>query len=163
MVGRHPRGLAIMPDGAHALVALNGDSAIAVVALAAHEVARRIPTAAFPYLLAVSPNGKRGFVTHNGYRSRLGTPLDLVHWRARAGVRTGLDPAGVAFDRFGRNVVVANTGAGTISVLDAHTGRRRRRLTPAGSPRSVAVSGARGYVADGATGRLTTVRLGGLA
>ncbi|MDX6665706.1 MAG: hypothetical protein QOG68_1912 [Solirubrobacteraceae bacterium] len=158
-IGRHPRGLAITPDGAHALVALNGDSAVAVVALATGRITRRVATAPFPYLLAVSPNGLRGFVTHNGYRSRAGTLLNLHTWRAHEGVRTGLDPSGVAFDGSGRLVMVADTGSGTVTLLDAHSGRRRRRLAPGGAPRAVAVAGGRGYVADAHSGRLTAVRL----
>src|SRR5436190_1963598 len=47
-VGRHPRGLALAPDGARALVALNGEGAVLVVALADGRVQRRIDTHAFP-------------------------------------------------------------------------------------------------------------------
>jgi phospholipase C len=158
-LGRHARGLALHPDGKHALVALNGDASVAVVSLKHGRVTRRIKTPPFPAQVAISPDGKHALVTHNGFHNRRVTPLDLVHWRARKPVTTGLDPAGVAFDAAGRVAVVANTGAGTVSVLDARTGRRRRRVKVGGAPRFVAVVGRRGIVADGHSGQLTSIRL----
>lgn len=159
-LGEHPRGLAITPDGKHALVALNGDAAIAVVSLARRRIARRIATRPFPYLLAASPDGTRALVTHNGFGDRFVTPLDLERWRARRPVRVGLDPAGVAFSRTGARAVVAATGSRTLVLLDGHTARRRRTIKRRGAPRAVAVLGSRVIVADGATGLLTAIRLG---
>ncbi|MCW2999781.1 MAG: beta-propeller repeat protein [Solirubrobacterales bacterium] len=160
-VGAHARGLALHPDGKHALVALNGEAAVAVVALRKGRIVRRIATPLFPAQLAVSPDGRRALVTHNGFGDRRVTPLDLVAWRARRPIATGLDPAGVAFGRSGTLALVANAGAGTVCVLDARTGRRRRRVTTGGTPRHVVISGRQGIVADGHTGRLTAVRLSG--
>lgn len=158
-LGSHPRGLALMPDAKHALVALNGAAAVVSVELAHGRIARRVKTAPFPFRIAVAPNGRRAVVTHNGYGSRRATSLDLVKWRGHA-VRTGLDPSGVAFDRSGRVAMIANAGSGTVALLDAGTGRRRRTLKHGGAPRSVVVSGTRGYVADAITGQLTSIRLG---
>jgi DNA-binding beta-propeller fold protein YncE len=160
-VGAHPRGLALHPDARHALVALNGEAAVAVVALRKARVARRVATPPFPAQLAVSPDGRRALVTHNGFGNRHVTPLDLVAWRARRPVATGLNPAGVTFDRRGALALVANAGAGSVVILDGRTGRRRRRVTTGGTPRHVVISGRRGVVADGHTGRLTSVRLSG--
>ena len=159
-VGAHPRGLALMPGGRRALVALNGDAAIAVVDLRRRVVARRIATRPFPYRVAVARDAKRARVTHNGFDSRAVSQLDLEHWRASGSVTTGRDPAGVAIDRSGTVAVVANTGAGTISVLDARSLRRRRRVRTNGTPQCVAIAGRRAYVADGQSGALTAIRLG---
>jgi YVTN family beta-propeller protein len=158
-LGAHPRGLALHPDGRHALVALTGEAAVAVVSLRSGRVTRRIATAPFPAQLAISPDDKRAFVTHSGFGETRVTPLDLVRWRARTPVATGLDPAGVAFAASGALVVVANSGAGTVTVLDARTGRRRRGVRLGGAPRFVAVVGRRGIVVDGRTGQLTAIRL----
>ena len=162
-VGAHARGLALHPDGKHALVALNGEAAIAVVALRGRRIARRVATAPFPAQLAVSPDGRRALVTHNGFASRRVTPIDLVHWRAHRQFAVGLDPAGVAFGASGAVALVANSGAGTVFVLDARSGRRRRRVKTGDTPRCVAVAGRRGFVADGRTGRLSAIRLGGVS
>jgi len=160
-VGAHPRGVALHPDGRHALVAINGESAVAVVDLRRGKVKRTIKTAAFPSQLAISPDGMRALVTHSGYGADHVTPLDLEHWRARKAVRTGLHPAGVGFNRSGSLALVACAGDGTVTVLDGHTGRRRKRLRPGGTPRAVTAVGRRGIVADGTTGQLTALRLTG--
>jgi len=157
-LGSHPRGLAITPDGEHALVALNGDSAVAVVALRHGRVVRRIATGAYPYQIAISPNGMHAWVTHNDFGARRATPLDLKHWRAGRAVATGLDPSGIAYGRAGRTVVVAESGSGTISVLDAHSGRRRRRVKAGKTPRAIVVSRRHVFVVDGRSGHLTAVR-----
>ena len=159
-IGNHPRGLAIRPDGKYALVALNGAASVVAVSLTKGRVARHIKTAPFPYLLAISPDSTRALVTHSGFGSRRATPLDLVKWHAGHAIRTGLDPAGVAYDRSGRVAMIANAGSGTVALVDAHSGRRRRTLKQGGAPRCVVVSGARAYVADGLTGRLTSIRTG---
>jgi DNA-binding beta-propeller fold protein YncE len=109
-------------------------------------------------LLAVSPDGRRGFVSHNGLAGRRITALDLTQWKAGRRLVTGDDPSGIAFDRTGRLVLVANAGAGTVSVLNARTGKRRR-LRVGGTPRAVAVTGGRGIVADAETGRLSAIRM----
>ncbi|MCW3015631.1 MAG: hypothetical protein JWO02_2723 [Solirubrobacterales bacterium] len=160
-IGAHARGLALHPDGQHALVALNGEAAVAVVPLRGVRTVRHVATSPFPAQLAISPDGARALVTHNGFGARRVTPLDLVHWRARKPVTTGLDPAGVGYSRSGAVALVANAGAGTVSVLDGHTGRHRRRVRPGGAPRCVAVAAGRGVVADGRTGQLTAIRLSG--
>jgi DNA-binding beta-propeller fold protein YncE len=161
-VGAHPRGVALHPDGRHALVALNGEATVAVVDLRRGKVSRRIKTAAFPSEVAISGDGMRALVTHSGYGADRVTPLDLEHWRARKALRTGLHPAGVSFNRSGSLALVSCVGDGTVTVLDGHTGRRRKRLRPGGTPRALAVIGRRGLVADGTTGKLTALSLPGV-
>lgn len=159
-LGRHPRGLALLPDGDRALVALNGDAAVAVVALPRNSVARRVPTPPYPYLLAVSPDGTRALLSHNGFGSAAVSPIDLSRGRVRPPVAVGADPAGVAFSESGAVALVAATAAGAVTVLDGRSWRPRRVVRRTGAPRSVAVAGRRAIVADGATGRLSAIRLG---
>jgi DNA-binding beta-propeller fold protein YncE len=159
-VGEHPRGVALHPDGKRALVALNGDAAIAVLSLARGRVLRRIATRPFPYLLAIAPDGRRALASHNGFGDRIVTPIDLVGRHARRPVTVGTDPAGVAFSDSGALALVAATGSRTVTLLDGRTWRRRRTVRPAGVPRSVAIAAGRAIVADGGTGRLTAIRLG---
>jgi DNA-binding beta-propeller fold protein YncE len=157
-LGRHPRGLALSPDGRHALVALNGDAVVAVVALRNDEVVQRIATREFPYLVAWSPDGDRGVVSHNGYGANHLTVVDPGARRTSHTLPTQLDPAGVAFVGR-RSVLVAERGAGTLALLDSHSGRRRRRITVGGHPRSVVVRGRRAFALDGETGQLTKVEV----
>lgn len=160
-LGAYVRGMALYANGTRALVAVGGESAVAVVDVKHARVLRRIATPQFPTRLAVAPDGRRALVTHNGFGARQVTPLDLSAGRARTPVTTGEDPAGVAFSRGGTVAMVANSGAGTVSVLRTSTWRHRRRVNVKGSPRHVAVVGRRGIAGDGASGRLTTIRLTG--
>jgi DNA-binding beta-propeller fold protein YncE len=159
-VGRHPRGLAILPDGRHALVALNGEAAVALVSLAERRVVRRIATAPFPSELALSPDGKLALVTHSGFGERELTLIDVRGRRASRRIAVGLDPAGVAFSRSGALALATASGSGTAVVLDVRRGRRRRTLKLGGVPRAVTVAGSTGFVADARSGVLKAVPLG---
>jgi DNA-binding beta-propeller fold protein YncE len=154
-LGRDPRGLEVTPDGRHALIALNGDAAVAVVALDAFTVVARIPTAPFPYLVAAAPRGLRAYVSHNGFAARRVSVVDLGRRRSSGRLAVGPDPAGIAFAG-PRAVAVAERGGGTVSVFDPRTGRRRRRIITGGWPRAIVARGRRAYVADEQTGQLRT-------
>lgn len=157
-LGRHPRGIAVDRHNRHALVALNGDAAVALVTLATGHV-RRIPTHAFPAGVALSPDGRHALVTHSGFGDHRVTPIDVEHARAGRAVRIGREPAGVAYAASGRRAVVALHGGHALAVVDGRTGHRRRTVRHLGSPRAVAISGRHAIVADGTTGELRRVRI----
>ncbi len=159
-VGAHPRDLALLPDGEHALVTLNGESALAVVSLARGRVVRRIATAAFPYRVAASRGGTRALVSHNGFGADSVTPVDPRRGRAQPPIVVGPDPGGVAFLRSGPKAVVAVGGPGRLVVVDTRTGRRGRSPKAPGTPRGVAVAGARAFIADTETGLVRVMRIG---
>lgn len=158
-VGRDPHGLAVTPDGDHALVALNGDARVALIALAHPRVVKRIPTPQFPSRVAISPDGTRALVTHNGLGNRTITPINVKTGKRGKVAPVGLDPAGIAYAASGTALVTA-MGSGRVAVVDGRTGTRRKLVRTGGSPRSVAITGRTGVVADAVTGRLTSVRLG---
>ncbi len=160
VVGEHPRGLAVSRRADLAVVALNGAAAVAVVDLRRRRVTHRIPTAPFPAQLALSPDGRRALVTHNGFGARAVTLIDLTRHRVLRRTRVGTDPAGVAFSRTGATALVTSASTGTVTMLDGRTGRRRRTFAPGGAPRAVVVCGTRAIVADGRTGALQALRLG---
>jgi DNA-binding beta-propeller fold protein YncE len=151
-LGRHPRGIAVTRD--RALVALNGDAAVAIVTLKSRKVTR-IATKAFPSAVALSPDGRRALVTHDGFEARSVTPVDMRRRRAGRAANVGHDPAGVAFTPSGRRALVAVAGA--VELVNGRTGRRVRTIKQRGAPRLVAMASGRAIVADGGTGRLTAI------
>lgn len=159
-LGAHPRGLALLPGGKHALVALNGAAQLVLVSLTARRVVRRIRTAPFPSRVAVAAKPNRALVTHNGFGARSATLVELGGKRSRRRVAVGRDPSDVAFSASGRTAVVTARGSGVVTLLDGRTGRRLRTIRGGGAPRSAVVANGRGIVADGRSGRLASIRLG---
>lgn len=155
-VGSHPRGLALSADGRHAIVALNGERAIAVVELRTMRV-HRIRTASFPAAVAITADGRRALVTHDGLAARKVSVVDLGERAVERTVDVGNDPSAIAASR-SRVVVVARSGRAV--VLDAQ-GRRLRKLKLGGRPEAVAVAGGSAWIVDGRTGHLDRVHLGG--
>lgn len=154
-IGAHPRSVAFA-GRARVVVACNTAAAVEVVDLARGAV-RTIATGPYPAHVAVAPGGRRAWVSHDGYRARQVTPLDLGALRAGRPWRTGTDPGGVAVLQRGRTVAVAERAAGHLALYDAATGRRRRRIAVGGSPRGIATARGRTVVVDDETGRLTAV------
>lgn len=179
-LGAHPRAIALLGDGGRALVALNGDSAVALVDLPGRRVLRRIRTAPFPRELAVSADGERALVTHNGFEERTvtllavtapderpGTP-PIAHTPGRSSlgrgrrVEVGLDPGGAAFAPRGSTALVSATGSGSVVLLDARSGRKRRTIKLGGAPRAVALAANTAFVADAVSGAVKAIRVGSL-
>ncbi len=159
-VGAHPRGVAVDRHNRHVLVALNGDSAVAYVTVATGKV-RRIATDALPYRVALSPDGRRGFVTHNGFRSRAVTPLDLDRRRARKPVELGLRPDRRRLHALRPPRRSSRSWARTRwRWSTAAPGAAAGRSRTSGAPRSVALAGRHAIVADGITGDLHRIRIG---
>jgi DNA-binding beta-propeller fold protein YncE len=152
-LGHDPRGLCFTPHGRHMLVALNGDAQVAVVALETLKVVGRIATAPFPSFVAAAPTGGRAVVSHNGYGSTSVSVLDVPRGKTVRVLSVGPDPAAVGFAGPGA-LLVAERGSGTVSVYDAHSGRRRHHITTGGWPRAIALRGRRAFVADEQTGQL---------
>lgn len=157
-IGRDPRGLALTRDGRHALVALNGDAAVAVVDLASHRVTRRIITRPFPYAIVAAPRGDRVYASHAGFGDRTISVLDLGASRTVRTLAAGPDPAGLVFAG-PHTLLVAERGAGRVALLDPRSGRRRGALTTGGFPRAVVVRGRRAYVLDEQSGRIAVGRV----
>jgi len=116
-------------------------------------VVGRIPTAPFPYLLAVAPRGGQAYVSHNAFGARHVSVLDVLDGRTTRRLAVGPDPAGLACAG-PHALAVAERGAGTVSLYDPRSGRRRRRVAVGGWPRAIVARGRRAYVADEQTGRL---------
>jgi DNA-binding beta-propeller fold protein YncE len=158
-VGSHPHDVALSPDGEHALVTLNGESAVAVVALARRQVVARIATSTFPHEIGLSGDGRWGLVTHSGLGARNVTTLEVHRHRTGRPVAVGFDPAGVAFPRLGSIGVVGSRESGRLGLVDARRGVRRRLLTIGGAPGAIAFAGTRAVVADAVSGELRALRL----
>ncbi|GLH71502.1 phosphoesterase [Geothrix limicola] len=140
----YPCGVALAADGRTALVALSRANSLAVVDLAEARVAGEIPVGVAPYGVAITPDGRRAFVSNWGGRRpgagartmlSAGTPVqvddrglptsgtvsqvDLVARVVTAEVAVGLHPSQVLLDAESQRIFVANANSDTVSILDA--------------------------------------------
>ena len=160
-LGAHPRGLALHPDGKHALVALNGAGAVVVVALARAQGRRAASRPRpFPPSSPISPDGKRASSRHNGFGAHRRHAAGPGHRRARRPSAPASDPAGVAFAAPARGAGRRRRRRARSRCSTRTPAGRRRRVQARRRTAGVAVAGRRGIVADGRTGKLTAIRLG---
>ena len=135
--GTQPTGVAVTPDGLHAVVANSLSGSVAFIDL----VSRRadvVTAPGVPWGVALSPDGSRAYVSIS--------QLDLVAVfntvsHARIGtIPTGRRPRALAITPDGTTLVSANLSAGSVSYLDtAALKERSRGLTPAVNLRGVAL------------------------
>ena len=160
--GRDPRERE--PSGAaYAYVTEERGAAVAVVDLRARRVVRRVAVAAGPHDLAVSPDGRRVWVTHDPRAAHI-TILDTTRPEA-ATVRSRLAAWGAAHDiawsANGRRVWITYWGRGMVAAFDARSGRRivARRVGTDVHHVTTAPSGSVVWVTDHVRGRAVRVSL----
>lgn len=163
-VGVFPEELAATPDGAQVWVSDTGPQtgttratptgsqvtvpfrAVSVITTASEAVVGTVQLSSAPQAIAFSPNGQRAYVTTGDEL----LVVDVASRKVTAHV-DGLDGAhGVAVSPNGRDVYVTDSGAGTVSVIDAATLRVSRTIRVGQLPWTVVLSpdGATAYVAD---------------
>jgi YVTN family beta-propeller protein len=96
-----------------------------------------------PVLLAISPDGKRLYVTNSGGNlSILDISTDPIHPALVAAVAVGRSPHGVAVSPDGRYIIVANILSGNLSVVDAASTQVIATIPAEKYPNDVAIAAA---------------------
>jgi YVTN family beta-propeller protein len=124
-----------------------------------------------PAGIAVTPNGKRAYVTDAG-NSPIGstvTPINLVTHKALAPITVGEGPQGIAITPDGKLAYVANAGAivtgqvgsigSTVTPIDLSTDRALAPITVGNAPLAVAISadGSTVFVANSYSGSVSPI------
>jgi len=109
----------------------------------AYSVVSTIPVGQAPGEVAVSPDGRRAYVTNEDGNSV--TVINLKTRRVSATIRVGTAPRGVAVSPDNRRVYVANNGGdaqrlGTVSVIDTQAARVISTAGTLPSPENLAIS-----------------------
>ena len=112
-LGRHPRGIAVSPDGRVAYVAVMGSRDIAIVNLADLEVGWLRGVGSNPRHLVMSPDGRYLFATLNGDGRVI--KIDLESGEVVARVATGSAPRSMDISDDGAALYVVNYNSGTVS------------------------------------------------
>lgn len=160
-VGFFPEDLAATPNGAQVWVTDTGPqtgttgshsggtvpfTAISVITTTSNTVVGTVQLSTPPQAVAFSPNGQFAYVTTGNEL----LVIDVAEQRV-VGHVNGLEGAhGVAVSPDGQDVYVTDSGAGTVSVIDASSLRVSRTVTVGQLPWTVVLSsnGDTAYVAD---------------
>jgi len=137
--GQAPTGVDFSPDGNTAYVTnqLSGNVGVINVASAQQVTTIPIPNGADPYVVRVSPDGTRLFISTNGTTVYI---VDTKTLQFIASVQVGFAPNAFAVHPDGRLIYVSAAFGGTVTEVDMFTGSVLRTFTVGGVPQDMAVT-----------------------
>jgi YVTN family beta-propeller protein len=129
-VGPGPLGVAITPDDEEVYVSNFGrdpnlvpggvpGNTVSVIQTRSNEVVATIPVGNLPAGVAITPDGKRAYVTSRGNNNVW--VLDTTTHTVVKTVDVQIEPANVVFTHDGRRAYVTNFGSNSVSVIDTAT------------------------------------------
>jgi YVTN family beta-propeller protein len=144
--GTSPTGVAASPDGTRAYLAFSGaENAIRVLDLPSRAVVGTIAVGGGPLGVAVTPNGRKLYVS-----SELAASVTVVELATSAThtVPVGDSPAGLAISPDGARVYVADRGTTDVRVIETGSDTVVETISMGGAPTAIAMSpdGKRLYV-----------------
>ena len=116
VVGLHPSGMVVMPNGNHVVVANASSDTLSVIDTRTRKVvesittrpAKRLPFGSAPNALAISADGRQLYASNGTNNSIAVVEFAPPHSKLLGCVPTGWYPAGLAFDTVRQALYVAN-------------------------------------------------------
>jgi YVTN family beta-propeller protein len=175
-VGKRPRGLRLLPDGRHLLVALSGSpiaapgvdeaklpppdrsaDGIGLVDLETKKLVRVFPSGDDPESFDLSPDGRTVYISNEetAEMSVLDRPTGTITGR----VKVGVEPEGVTVRPDGRVVYVTCEADNVVVAVDTRSLAVLARVPTAARPRSIAFSreGRTAFVTAESGGAVTVI------
>ena len=151
------RGMAVNPVNHTALIADRNDDVVRVMSLASNNTVATVtlPSGSHAEAVAVSEDGKMAAVALTAMASV--ALIDLTQNQAVAVVGTGYYPASMAFS--GTNLLVANGGGESVSVIDTGTRAITQSVSVAFGPSGMATGNGVALVAGMQSGQLSMIHL----
>ena len=125
-VGERPEGLAVLPDGRHLWVGLNGEGVVRVLDIESGDAVATLEAGSQPARIELSGDGKLAFVI-DPQASRLLVFDVATRTRRHAHVIDGV-PLGMLPDATGAKIVLTLAAAGALAEVDVATGTVLRRV-----------------------------------
>ncbi len=149
-VGDQPEGVAITPDGLHALVAQKGGD-VSIVDTATRAVVATVTDAAGPSRIAVGPRGGRAFVTDSSLNTV--TAFNPDNGAVVDAPMVGAQPSAIAIEPSGGHAYVV-AGDGTLTPITTSTDAPGGQVTGFNAAAGIAIepSGTAGYVTNSGSG-----------
>jgi YVTN family beta-propeller protein len=148
----------IGPDRKKVFISLPRINRIAVLDSGDWKVTGHIDVASRPTRLALQPDRKLLWITHDSSDAQSGVSvIDASSHVVLAHLQTGMGEHRIAFDKHSRFALVTNAGDGTVSVIDIAKRKEARRVKVGGRPVSAdySVLGDAFYVANEDSGAVT--------
>ena len=137
---RSPIALALSTDGTRLLTANQTSGSVSLVDPSTGKVLAEVPTGDRPAGVAISPDGKRGVVTHwYGYDLAI-LEIGPDSLKVIGRVEVGPEPRGVVIGKDGKSAYVAVGASNELVRIDLDSKAVSGRLTVGREPRGVALS-----------------------
>ncbi len=153
-VGARIRGIQPSPDGRHVYAALTensrnehlGHAGVVSIDVAKLRVDTRYAAGSDPEQLAVSPDGRRLYVSNED--AGAASVVDMPRHAVIATITVGVEPEGVAISPDGRLVYITAETSSNVTVIDTRTNKAATTFLVDSRPRSAVFSrdGKRSYV-----------------
>jgi YVTN family beta-propeller protein len=137
-VGTKPTGIAVSPDGAYVYVA-NQDGYLSVINTSDNST-NQVLVGTSLFGVAVAPDGEFIYVTDSSENNLYTIQRGELGLTVNEPLPVGVAPRGVAVNQAGTQVVVANSGAATVSVINVAPDIVTATIEVGNNPFGVAIS-----------------------
>ena len=137
-VGKSPHGNRLTPDGTTLLVAVNGEDKVAFVDTGTLAVVASTDVGK-PHTVAITPDGKRAYVTSQVPGHFALVVIELVHRTVVGSIALEKPPRDLEFDPRGRALYFTEAGVNAVQVLDPSTDKIVAEIPTGASPHIASV------------------------
>lgn len=135
----HADSIVLSPEGATLYASQRSQDSLAVIETISNTVVGSIPANKSPHGMAISPDGKRLYVTNSGANQTV-TVMDTASGSIITTIQVGHTPTGIAINREGTRLYVAVSGDAALAVINLSTITPEATIPLESTPEKIALS-----------------------